>query len=139
MSELQATLRGQGKRFTTQRAAVYEALCAATDHPTAEELYFAIRGRITGISLATVYNTLEMLVTAGLAVKIMGEGAARYDAVCAPHGHARCSGCGTLINLPAQAADEVLSTLVLPPGFTPRALMVEVDGLCAACADGTDT
>ncbi|HOF88895.1 MAG TPA: transcriptional repressor, partial [Armatimonadota bacterium] len=78
MSDLRTTLRGQGRRMTAQRAAVYAALCAASGHPTAEELFFAVRGHLPGISLATVYNTLDTLVDGGLAVKIPGDGAARY-------------------------------------------------------------
>jgi Fe2+ or Zn2+ uptake regulation protein len=135
MTELRTALRGQGKRFTIQRAAVYDTLCASPAHLTAEELYFQIRGLVTGISLATVYNTLEMLVASGMAMKIRGEGAARYDAVCDPHGHAHCAECGILVNLPNSRIEEALTTMILPPGFTPRTLMVEVDGVCAACAE----
>jgi Fe2+ or Zn2+ uptake regulation protein len=138
MNDLRATLRGRGRRMTAQRAAVYEALCGAADHPTAEALFFAVRDRLPGISLATVYNTLETLVEGGLAVKILGEGAARYDPVCAPHGHTRCAACGILANLPERDIATVLAGVPLPTGFVARSVTMEVDGLCADCADGAE-
>jgi len=123
--------------MTAQRAAVYEALCAMSGHPTAEDLFFAVRDRLPGISLATVYNTLETLVDGGLAVRIPGEGAARYDPVCSPHGHTRCAVCGTLGNLPERDFTSVVSDIPLPAGFQARAVMMEVEGVCAACAGQT--
>ena len=134
MSDLRATLHGRGRRMTAQRAAVYEALCDAPGYPTAEELFFAVRDRLPGISLATVYNTLETLVDGGLAVKIPGEGAARFDPVCTPHGHTRCAACGTLGNLPDRDLSAVLAEIPLPSGFQAHAVTMEVEGVCADCA-----
>jgi len=85
------------------------------------------------ISLATVYNNLEMLVESGLAVKLAGERSARYDAECTPHAHARCTGCGTVINMPPHDVQIMLGTLTLPEGFSPSATAIDVEGLCADC------
>jgi Fur family peroxide stress response transcriptional regulator len=120
--------------MTAQRAAVYEALCQAPEHPTAEALFFAVRDRLPGISLATVYNTLETLVDGGLAVKILGEGAARYDSLCAPHGHTRCAACHALTDLPEGEIATLVAGVKLPPGFVPRTVSMEIEGLCANCA-----
>ena len=46
-------------RLTRQREEIYAALAATKAHPTAEELLRAVRSSHPGISLATVYNTLE--------------------------------------------------------------------------------
>lgn len=133
MIELQKHLRQTGRRMTTQRSAVYEALCAWEGHPTAEDLYLTLRGRLPHISLATVYNNLEMLVNAGMAVKLTGERSARYDAICEPHAHAKCTHCGQVQDLPHET-DVSLEKLTLPPGFIPSNLAVEIDGVCADCA-----
>ncbi|MHB0939600.1 MAG: Fur family transcriptional regulator [Armatimonadota bacterium] len=133
MPELQSLLHRTGRRMTSQRAAVYQALSATTSHPTAEELFLIIRGQMPHISLATVYNNLEMLVESGLAIKLSGDRSARYDPVCTPHAHARCTGCGEVIDLPPHDVQSMLDVLTLPDGFHPSATAIDVEGLCADC------
>ncbi len=120
--------------MTAQREAIYDVLCAASGHPTAEELFMLVRERVPGISLATVYNTLEMLVNTGLAVKISGEGPARYDTMCTPHGHTRCMHCSTVEDVPDAVVSALGADLSLPAGFIPWSVSVEVKGICAECA-----
>ena len=55
-------------RCTRQRWAVYSFLSHAEGHPTADEVYHAVKGSVPKISLATVYKSLEALVTSGLGV-----------------------------------------------------------------------
>jgi Fe2+ or Zn2+ uptake regulation protein len=78
-------------RCTRPRLLIYEALCATKSHPTAEELHHTVRKTEQGISLATIYNTLELLVDHGLARRISnrcpGSGANRYDADQKQHIH----------------------------------------------------
>jgi len=133
MPELQTVLHQTGRRLTSQRTAVYRALCAMTTHPTAEELFLAIREKMPNISLATVYNNLEMLVQSGLAVKLAGERSARYDPICTPHAHARCTACSAVIDLPPHDVQTMLGTLTLPEGFSPSGTAIDVEGLCGDC------
>jgi len=71
----------QGLRFTRQRCAIFEALATCRSHPTAEQLYELVRAQCRGLSLATVYNTLDALCESGLCVRVPVErGSARYDA-----------------------------------------------------------
>ena len=52
-------LEAAGCRYTTQRAAVFGFLERVKTHPTAEEVYLAVRRALPRISLATVYKALE--------------------------------------------------------------------------------
>jgi Fe2+ or Zn2+ uptake regulation protein len=100
-AELRRTLEQAGWRFTRQRAAVYTYLAAAECHPTAEQVFTAVRHEMPHISLATVYKALEALVDAGLAARIAHEaGAARYDARSESHYHLRCERTGEVRDLP---------------------------------------
>ena len=45
--------------------AVYDYLTESRHHPTAEDVYHAVRSTIPKISLATVYKALESLVATG--------------------------------------------------------------------------
>ncbi|MHB9026372.1 MAG: Fur family transcriptional regulator [Armatimonadota bacterium] len=135
MRELQERLHGVGQRTTRQREAVYTALCGTKLHPTAEELFLQVRGGVPGISLATVYNTLEALVACGLALKLAGEGPARYDADCSLHGHAHCRRCGRVSDLSGESLAGMLDTIPMPAGFIPHALSITVEGTCARCEE----
>src|SRR5438046_601821 len=85
-ADLRAALEKAGWRFTHQRAAVFEYLRSVVGHPTAEEVYLAVRRSLPRISLATVYKALEALVACGLAAKLANaDGPARYDCRCDAH------------------------------------------------------
>ena len=112
-----------GLRCTRQRKAVYEALLEARGHPSADELYRAVSPRMSGMSLATVYNTLEAICRAGLARKLPGAGAngsARYDAGSAEHLHLRCRQSGDVVDAPEDLSDEVV-------GRIPRDVLQEIE------------
>src|ERR1700716_3991698 len=100
--DLRNALESAGWRFTKQRAAVFGYLRAAHCHPTAEQVFDAVRGEIPKISLATVYKALEALVDCGLADKLTAsDGPARYDLHSGDHYHVRCLKTGKVCDLPA--------------------------------------
>ena len=103
---LREALEANGQRVTDQRAAVYRFLLGTTDHPTADEVFTAVRGDIADISLATVYKALETLVICNLAVKLTyGDDSARYDARTDDHYHSRCVRCGQVRDVPGEVHD----------------------------------
>lgn len=137
MQELRGALRAHGQRYTPQRAAVYEVLAASRSHPNAEEVYGAVREALPGISLATVYKSLEALVGCGLAIKLAyADGATRYDGQMDPHHHARCDACGRVFDVSAGPEQEALDALRGGvEGFIVTDLRVELSGMCQGCAD----
>jgi Fe2+ or Zn2+ uptake regulation protein len=134
---LRAALEANGQRFTEQRAAVFRFLVATTDHPTADEVFTAVRAEIPDISLATVYKALETLVSCGLASKLTyGDGSARYDGRTDDHCHSRCLRCGTVRDVAEMGPPVSLDRLHVDAAFQVQGYRVEVVGLCAACAAG---
>lgn len=88
LAEVREALHRQGLRCTRQREVVLLSLARTTDHPTAEELHRLVRAEDPGISLATIYNTLDVLLACGLARRIPnGGGPARFDADTSSHVH----------------------------------------------------
>jgi Fur family peroxide stress response transcriptional regulator len=69
-AELRRALERAGWRMTRQRAAVFDYLRSVESHPTADQVFNAVRPQIPKLSLATVYKALEALVDAGLAAKL---------------------------------------------------------------------
>src|SRR4051812_33983365 len=88
---LRLALERAGWRYTRQRAAVHAYLHEVEFHPTAEQVFAAVRRHIPNISLATVYKALEALVDAQLAARVCdGAGPVRYDGRPESHYHLRC-------------------------------------------------
>jgi Fe2+ or Zn2+ uptake regulation protein len=111
---LRAILEGAGLRCTPQRLAVYDHLARAEEHPTAEDIYRAVRSAMPRISLATVYKALEALVATGVAARLApvdGDAGARYDARRDPHYHFRCLRTGTVHDLPTRFDPDLIARL----------------------------
>src|SRR5688572_30492603 len=109
---LRRALEGAGCRCTRQRAAVFAHLEQATDHPTTDEIYRAVRQKLPRISLATVYNALDALVESRLATRLTyGDGSARYDCRMDDHYHLRDVVTGEVRDLPAEFDPDLLRKL----------------------------
>lgn len=113
------TLERHGIRPTRQREVVFAALRDSRTHPTAEELHAQVREREPGLSLATVYNTLEALCVAGLCRRVptfdtrgggKSQGACRFDADLSPHAHASLPD-GRVVDLPESVIRPLLEAL----------------------------
>ncbi len=98
-------------RCTRQRELVYSALAATKSHPTAEELFDSVHTLDGAISLATVYNTLEILQEAGLCRRLpSASGPARFDADMTDHVHITTPK-GEVIDLPDDLSRRLLDSL----------------------------
>ncbi len=131
---LRHALEAKGQRYTEQRASVYRFLLGTTMHPTADEVFTAVRAEIPDISLATVYKALEALVGCDLAVKLRyGDAAARYDGRTDPHPHAHCRVCGMVRDVPGPVAAPVPEAAGVLDGFVVEGYRLELVGRCAGC------
>ena len=109
--QLQLSFSEHGLRCTRQRRAIYNALSANRDHPTADDLYRQVKSGDDKLSLATVYNTLEAFCSAGLAYKLSGcgcNGSTRYDAGGDDHMHLRCRKTGHITDVPEDLGKRIL-------------------------------
>ena len=110
--ELQRLFARQGLRLTPQRSALYEALASSSSHPTADDLYHEVSLAHKGISLATVYNTLEAFCRCGLAKKLPTEGASsQYEAATHNHLHLRDTKTGRVLDVPDDLSEAILANL----------------------------
>jgi Fur family peroxide stress response transcriptional regulator len=130
-----AALRQAGLRLTAQRLAVCAALAGNRAHPTAQALYDQLRPQFTTLSRATVYNTLQSLVRAGLIHEIgtAGDGAVHYDADPRPHVNLMCTRCHRVDDFPEPALEAVGRRVARGSGYAVRGARVVYYGLCPAC------
>ena len=88
------------------------------DHPTADQVYNAVRGRLPGVSRTTVYRVLDTLVRMGVINRISHPGAAaRFDAKVHQHHHLVCLQCGKIIDLEDQRLNELALPTVATQGY----------------------
>lgn len=104
--------RERGLRCTRQREAIFRVLEASRSHPSAEELFEQVRGDCPRLSLATVYNTLDVLCEAGLCLKLpVKGGSVRYDADLHPHLHVVDEETGQFVDVPEDLGKKLLAHL----------------------------
>ena len=133
-SDVAAALRRSGYRVTPQRLAVASTLAHAGRHLRAEEVMAAVAEAVPGVSLPTVYASLEALEDTGLVRRVAGgRGPALYDAGPAAHHHMVCRRCGAVSDLEADVALDPALTRARRLGFTAEGAEVVVRGLCADC------
>ncbi len=100
MERLAEILKTKKLKVTPQRLAIYKVLYDTTAHPTAEDIYNALRKTHPTMSLATVYKTLDALKKADLATELnIGDDSSRYDATVKSHPHMVCFECGKVMDL----------------------------------------
>lgn len=92
--------RAHNMRLTPQRLAVVDELVGDTSHPTADEVAKRVMAKFPGVSLSTIYKTLNELVDFGLVRRVEGRGsgneAAHFDPNNEIHGHIHCKKCGCI-------------------------------------------
>jgi Fur family peroxide stress response transcriptional regulator len=133
-ADLWQKLEKKGVRQTQQREAVLDYLSQVHNHPTAEDVFLAVKRKLPKISLATVYKNLEALVESNVASKLTyGDGSARYDIRTDHHYHTRCLNCGKVSDLEAQQSAPWLERIKPGQHFKVVDYRLEVLGYCRDC------
>ena len=131
-------LRQRGLRVTSQRIMIHRALCAQTQHLTAEQVLESVSEVLPGTSLPTVYATLELLEQLGLVRRLgTGNGAVLFDSRVEPHAHTVCRHCGATADLEGAPASERALARARESGFVPDHAQLVIWGLCRRCAQLT--
>lgn len=129
-------LRGEGYRLTPQRLALVRLLAEDNTHPSAEQVYLRLRDDYPTISLATVYNTLDVLVELGEALRLeINDGCTHFD-VRRPsaHPHVVCRTCGRVEDLDLVSVDALAEAAERASDFRDLRPRFYFDGICPACA-----
>lgn len=97
-------LRRHGIQATPQRIAVAEYMVATKSHPSADEVWEQVRRRCPTLSRATVYNTLNVFVEAGLIrTQVLKEGVVVFEPRMDAHHHFIDEETGQIYDIPWEA------------------------------------
>ena len=132
-TELTEAFRQKGMKLTPQRQLLFRLLHGNAAHPSAEALHAQASDLMPGISLRTVYQTLNDLAAMGdLQLVSLGSGPARFDPNVDHHHHAVCDRCGDVVDVYI----DNLSMLRVEglDGFRPNSARLVFTGTCRRCA-----
>lgn len=121
------------RRNTRQRKLVLDAVLASCDHPTAEEVYNAVRARDDKISRGTVYRNLNLLAEEGTILSIKAPGGVRFDRTVKPHAHVICLSCGEVVDAPSPVDPETEGRVAEATSYEIASHYTIFEGICPAC------
>src|ERR1700761_2655391 len=102
-TSLADALRNRGGRVTPQRLAIARIVDERDAHVTAEEIFGEVTERLPGVSMPTVYATLELLEELGHVARVpTSSGPVLFDTRSDQHDHMICRSCGSVTDLDAR-------------------------------------
>ncbi len=131
-------LKSKGNlRATPERFAILDAVLQTQGHFDAEGLYYRLISSGMKISKATVYNTLELLQSAGLVSKYrFTESSSRYEKSFGrpQHHHLICLECGDIIEFVSDRLERIQAEVCDEKKFQVQSSTLQIFGICARCS-----
>jgi len=121
-------------KYSHQREAILTYLKQRKDHPTAENVYIAIKETIPNISLGTVYRNLNQLSSSGQILRLSGDGKTdHFDACIEPHYHFVCKHCGAVKDVDMEPLSQLIDEANSVSQFNIDEVSVLFSGTCEDC------
>ena len=132
----QAALQQTGVRLTPQRLAIAAVLAQTGKECSAQELYDRVRKKHAYIGRATVFRSLDRLVSAGLAQRLERPGHVSAYVWCEPghHHHLICTTCRTVEDLGEESVAPLVETISRQRGFRVDHATLDFYGECRSCS-----
>ena len=140
IDEMRNALLNQGISITRRRDKMLLALASNDRHPSVNELHAEVRRWYPSTSLATIYNTIELLKDAGQILELEFSGSAnRYDGRRPQsHPHLICLSCEIIEDMDDGALGaEHLDRLSEDTGYRLVRQRTDYYGFCPDCQEQT--
>lgn len=122
-------------RKTPERYAIMEKVFDTVSHFSIDSLHSLVESDGYHVSRATVYNTIELLIEAGLVRRhTFGSQAPQYEKIAglSKHYHLVCTSCGKVREIKDSEIDIILNQRRFGK-FHPAYIDLNVYGLCPTC------
>jgi Fur family ferric uptake transcriptional regulator len=133
----EAFLRTRALKLTPQRRRIFERAFSTHEHFSAETLYGWMRAEEgSGVSRATVYRTLSLLVEGGFLETLdTKQGELLYEHVLGHrhHDHLVCLDCGRIEEFSDERIEEFQREAAARKGFRLHHHDLRLFGTCASC------
>lgn len=127
-------LKKKNIRMTSQRYAILDYLTIDGNHPTANEIYEALKNDFPTMSVATIYNNLKFFIEAGIVNELpFGDNSSRFDLTETNHYHAVCDICGKVVDFDYPSLTEVEEVAERLTQFKVDNHQFKVTGTCREC------
>jgi Fur family ferric uptake transcriptional regulator len=126
-------------RMTRSRRIILDEVARVTSHPTADQVFRAVRRKLPRVSLGTVYRNLDTLTRHGLLRELSEVGGQRrYDATCEEHYHVVCERCGRVDDADEKPPAALRRWVRNACGYEIHGYRLALVGLCPKCAARTE-
>lgn len=134
ISDVMETLKTNKIRVTPQRKAIVEYLMQSDTHPTVEQIYQDVSKEYGSLSLATVYNTMNILTHLQIVEEMKFNGmTSHYDFKHQEHLHICCMYCGQIADVHYQELNPIIQYAHDETEYEVVRADVELIGICKAC------
>lgn len=130
----EAFLRSRNLKVTLERMGILRAIVQRKDHVDADTLQAELRAE--GISRATIYRTLDLLVQCGLIRRHnLGTSHAVFEAAYGTdhHDHLVCVDCGKVIEFFQEDLEAMQEAICKEHRFRSLQHTLQIFGLCETC------
>ena len=127
-------------RPTRERLLLLDEIMKMTGHFDADQVYANLGKKSLKASRATVYHTLDLLVSCGLISKYrFGENHSRYEkAFGRPrHDHMICLECGEILEFVTPKLESIQKEVCEEKKFHPQNSTLQIFGICSRCSSRT--
>ncbi len=119
-----------------QRDVILDTFLRSERHLSVDDLLKLVQKRRPDIGRTTVYRTLKLLHSAGLAQELELHGQTRFEREYKRHHHDHfiCNSCGEIIEFSNDEIERIQDEIAAEIGFVIQGHRHQIYGLCRSCA-----
>jgi Fe2+ or Zn2+ uptake regulation protein len=121
-------------RKSKNRDMILEFITNSKSHPTADMVYISLKKKIPSLSVGNVYRNLNILIEQNFIRKVeVKEQQERFEAICEPHYHFICEGCGAILDLEMPIQNDLNKKLQKISNLKVNRHQLTFFGCCDSC------